>query len=385
MLVRRTRPLLAALLLALLPEAAGTASQGAASRPNPCPGASGSGVPVAKLGLQQPHLILDRDFPDPFIARFGGVYHAYATGVGGGGPQLNVQRVQSANLTGWSASAEALPNANLPAWVDRSNPQVWAPEVMQVAGRYVLYFNARHHSFSRTERSEKGLHVLRRHCLGAAVADRPEGPFHGIDEPLVCAELPEGAIDASPFRDGDSLYLLYKDDGNCCGRGSAIYVQGLSPDGLATLGPRHKLIENADSPEEHDDWEWQVVEAPAMLKRAGAYYLFYSGNFFRNRNYAVGYLKCESPRGPCRDAGDNPILWSHPKSPLVGPGHQALYEEAGRTYAFYHGWSRDPAGDPERARAEKRCLYVSQVRWDRWSKVPHDVPTIAGGSPTPRP
>ncbi len=384
MLVRRTRPLAAALLLAILSGPAGFASQSAPAAGS-CPGAAGEGLAERNLGADRPHLILDRDFPDPFVARFGGVYHAYATGVGVGGKQLNVQQIRSGNLTRWSEPAEALPMENLPAWLDRGHAQVWAPEVMQVGGRYLLYFNARHRALTRNERSDKGVEVHRRHCLGVAVSDRPEGPFQGLADPLVCAEFEDGVIDAHAFRDGDSLYLYYKDDGNCCGRGSALYVQGLSPDGLAVLGPRHKLVENDDSPEKHDDWEWRVVEAPTMVKRAGAYYLFYSGNFFGNRNYAVGYLKCESPRGPCRDQGDNPILWSHKQSPLLGPGHQAILEEGGRTYAFFHGWDQDPAGDPEKAAARKRCLYVSRIRWDRWNKVPHEVPTIVGGSPTPRP
>jgi hypothetical protein len=60
-------------------------------------------------------------------------------------------------------------------------------------------------------------------------------------------------------------------------------------------------------------------------------------------------------------------------------------EEGGRTYAFFHGWNEDPQGDQQRAAARKRCLYASRVRWDRWDKVPHEVPTIIGGSPTPRP
>jgi beta-xylosidase len=384
MRVRPARPFLAALFLAVLLGAKDPSPE-AAEIAKPCPGATGEGVPASKLGAERPRLILDRNFPDPFIARFGAAYHGYATGVRVGATQFNVQHVRSGDLTSWSLPAEALPTANLPAWVDRSYPQVWAPEVMAVGGRYLLYFNARHHALTRTERSDKGLQVFRRHCIGVAVAAAPEGPFRGIDEPLVCADMPDGAIDASPFRDGDSRYLYYKDDGNCCGRPSALYVQGLSPDGLAVLGPRHKLLENNDSPEKSDDWEWQVVEAPTMVRHAGAYYLFYSGNFFGNRNYSVGYLACESPRGPCRDLGDNPILWSHERSPLIGPGHQSILEEEGRTLAFFHGWDEDPAGDMAKAAARKRCLYVSRVRWDRWNRADREVPTVIGGSPTPRP
>ena len=366
--------------LALAGGAAAPAQEGAP----PCPGARGEGVTLRALGAEQPHLVFDGNFPDPFVARFGRTFHAYATGNQTGGGQMNVQLIRSTDLRRWTASVEAFPHANLPEWVDKGHPQVWAPEVMEAGGRYVLYFNARHATLTRTERPPSGPRVLKRHCLGAAVADRPEGPFLGIDAPLVCSEFEDGVIDASPFRDGDSLYVYYKDDGNCCGRGSAIYAQGLSADGLAALGPPVKLVANNDSPEKHDDWEWLVVEAPSMVKRRGAYYLFYSGNFFGNRNYAVGYLACASPRGPCRDQGDNPILWSHKDSALLGPGHQAVLEDRGTSWIFFHGWNEDPDAR-ERPGHHKRCLYVSRIRWDAWQRAETPVPTVIGGSPTPRP
>jgi beta-xylosidase len=381
MTARRTRSLSAALVAALL---SGSAAAPAREGAPPCPGARGEGVKLGSLGAREPHLVLDENFPDPFVARFGRAFHAYATGNQTGGGQMNVQHVRSANLTRWTAPAEAFPHANLPAWVDKAHPQVWAPEVMEVGGRYVLYYNARHGTLTRTERPPSGPVVMKRHCLGAAVADRPEGPFLGIDAPLVCSEFADGVIDASAFRDGANLYVYYKDDGNCCGRGSAIYAQGLSADGLAALGPPVKLVGNNDSPEKHDDWEWLVVEAPTMVKRGGAYYLFYSGNFFGNRNYAVGYLSCAGPRGPCRDQGDNPILWAHKDSALLGPGHQAILDHRGRSWIFFHGWNEDPDGS-ERAGHHKRCLYVSRIRWDRWDRAPDPVPTVVGGSPTPRP
>ncbi|HEX9932846.1 MAG TPA: glycoside hydrolase family 43 protein [Allosphingosinicella sp.] len=384
MAARRVRMVGAALLAAAAPSAAGGAAQQGEAAARPCPGRSGEGVPMARLGQSGPHLILDENFPDPFVTRFGGTHHAYATGNQIGGGQMNVQLVRSRGLTGWSQPIEAFPAANLPSWVDRRHPQVWAPEVMEIAGRYVLYFNARHATLTRTERPPDGPRVMQRHCLGAAVADRPEGPFLGTGEPLVCAEFGEGVIDASAFRDGDSLYLYYKDDGNCCGRGSAIYVQGLSADGLAALGPPTRLIANNDSPEVHDDWEWLVVEAPTMVRRGRDYYLFYTGNFFGNKNYSVAYLRCASPRGPCTDLGENPILWSHPETSLVGPGHQSVLERRGRTYVFFHGWNEDPDAR-ERPGVHKRCLYVSRVHWERLPATGEVRPRIAGGEPTADP
>ena len=341
----------------------------------PCPGVSGAGVPPARLGASQPHLILDEDFPDPYVARFGGSTFAYATGVAG----MNVQLVRSSGLTGWSKPVEVLPAAGLPRWVDRKQPQVWAPEVYRIAGRYVLYFNARHASLQRTETPPDGPRVHQRQCVGAAIADTPAGPFRGIDAPLVCAEFAEGAIDANVLADGGQLYLYFKQDSNCCSERSAIHVVGLSSDGLATVGPPVQLLANMDSPGKQDDWEWRVVEAPTMVKRDGHYFLFYSGNFFGNKNYAVAYLKCASPRGPCDDPGENPILWSHKETELLGPGHQAVLDLDGRSYVFFHGWNRDPDG--RLTDAHKRCLYVSRVHWRPDPRDRGWMPVIAGGEP----
>jgi beta-xylosidase len=351
----------------------------AAAQPRPCPGPPAAGVPIRSLGATAPNLLLDENFPDPFLARFGREFFAYGTGDAAGGAQRNVQLVRSRNLSAWTAPVDAFPSANLPSWVDKSHPQVWAPEVMEIGGRFVLFYNARHATLTRTEGGPEASRVLQRHCLGTAVASRPEGPFTGIDTPLVCSEFPDGVIDASPFRDGDSLYVYFKDDGNCCARGSAIYVQGLSPDGLAAVGPATRLIANNDEPGSHDDWEWLVVEAPTMVKRAGAYRLFYSGNFFGNKNYSVAYLTCESPRGPCRDPGENPILWSHPETSLIGPGHQSLLEIGGLSYLFFHGWNEDPDAR-EKPGVHKRCLYVSQVRWQP-AAPGKPRPVIVGGEP----
>jgi beta-xylosidase len=358
-------------------------STAAAAAGPPCPGPRAEGTALRKLGAKGPQLLLDENFPDPFLARFGRDYFAYGTGNQVGGGQMNVQAIRSRDLKSWTAPAEAFPAAHLPAWVDKNHPQVWAPEVMKVGTRYVLYYNARHATLTRAEGPPQDKVVRQRHCLGAAVADRPEGPFTGIDTPLVCSEFPDGVIDAGTFQDGASLYVYFKDDGNCCGRGSAIYVQGLSPDGLAAVGPATRLIANNDEPGRHDDWEWLVVEAPTMVKRDGAYLLFYSGNFFGNKNYSVAYLTCESPRGPCRDPGENPILWSHKETPLLGPGHQSILDIGGRTQLFFHAWNADPDGR-EQPGVHKRCLYTGRIQWTQGA-AGKPRPVIIGGEPSVMP
>jgi beta-xylosidase len=338
---------------------------------------------LAKLGARGPQLLLDANFPDPFVTRVGKTFHAYATGNQVGGAQMNVQHVTSATLTRWTEPSEAFPAANLPAWVDRSHPQVWAPEVMRIGPRYVLYYNARHATLTRAETpGGRAPEVRKRHCIGAAVADQPAGPFVGIDTPLVCADFPNGVIDPSVFAEAGQVTLTFKDDSNCCAEGSAIFVQGLSPDGLAAVGPATRLLANNDNPGVQDDWEWRVVEAPTVVKRDGAYWLFYSGNFFGNKNYSVAVLKCASPRGPCRDQGDNPIAWTHKETFLIGPGHQSVLTVGGRNLLFFHGWNADPDGR-EQPGVHKRCLYVSELRWP---VIRGEVrPRVVGGKPSSGP
>jgi beta-xylosidase len=355
----------------------------AAAQARPCPGPQGDGVSTSQLGSGGPNLLLDENFPDPFVTRIGGNWLALATGRQVGSEPVNVQLRTSSDLTRWSPRAEALPAAALPAWVDRAHPQVWAPELVRIGSRWVLYFNARHRGLTRTEIWPDGPHVLQRHCLGTAISSHAQGPFRGTAEPLVCREFAEGTIDAHVFRDaGGELYLYYKHDANCCGGGSAIYGHRLAAGGLAVRGEPVKLIANDDSPGKEDDWEWRVVEAPTMVRRGSAYYLFYSGNFFGNRNYSVAYLKCEAPLGPCLDLGENPILRSHKFTPLIGPGHQSVLDWRGRSYVFFHGWNEDPDAK-ERSDVHKRCLYVSRLRWVRSAYGPR--PRIDGGEPPEAP
>ncbi len=56
------------------------------------------------------------DFPDPFVLRVGGTYHAFATQTG----TVNVQHTASSNLGTWQPVIDALPI--LPLWRGRVPP-----------------------------------------------------------------------------------------------------------------------------------------------------------------------------------------------------------------------------------------------------------------------
>lgn len=285
--------------------------------------------------------VLDSDFPDPMILPVGDGLVAYATNGEQGGKHLNIQFSRSGDGSIWSAPVDAMPKP--PRWARSRGPDLWAPEVMKVGDKYVMYFSARH----KTRMRPDGLTL----CVGVAVAEAPEGPFEPQPEPLTCGgEF--GAIDASPFRDGDDLWLYVKTDGNCCAMPTGVIAQRLTPDGQHLAGqPMPIAGVTNDQP-----WEGGVVEGEQMIRHDGRYYLFFAANDYSGDRYATGYALCVGPAGPCRDAAENPILKSGPD--LVGPGHQSVFEFRGRTWMAYHAWRTQI--DPRR---RYRALYMSPLDW----------------------
>ena len=299
--------------------------------------------------MQNP--VITSNFPDPFLLKVDDTWYAYATNSNG----RNVQVATSTNLVSWEIGRDALPG--LPSWVNLSRPDVWAPEVLHLGDQFLLYFTARN--------KENGYQ-----CVGVAVSDAPQGPFRDRgDAPFVCQPEEGGSIDASPFRDADgTLYLYWKNDGNCCGLRTYLYAQEMTPDGMGLVGEPVRLIYN-DLP-----WKGRVVEAPTMWLHDGQYTLFYSANDYSNDTYAVGYALCEGPLGPCVDAEENPILASDmTRTPLVmGPGHQTVIrDEAGDTWIVYHVWQISSAG----LRTDTRQMWLDRLVWTEDGRPSVDGPT----------
>ena len=294
-----------------------------------CGGNGGGGDAEPTRTFRNP--VHAENFPDPFVLEAGASYYAYATNDEDG----NVQSLRSADLVHWRKGPDVLPE--LGAWAYAG--KTWAPEVLATHSGYVLYYTA--------NAAEHGVQ-----CIGRATATAPEGPFvDDAPEPLVCQTDSGGSIDPSPFRDEDGTpYLLWKNDGNCCGFDTWIYAQRLSPDGLELEGDAARLVK------EDAAWEANVVEAPTLWREGDRYYLFFSGNAFDSDAYAVGYATCDSPLGPCSDAPENPILRS--ACGASGPGHQALIrDDDGKTWLVYHAWPADGAVDA-------RMLWLDAVTWE---------------------
>jgi beta-xylosidase len=283
----------------------------------------GDGQPTAlrpAAGLLFGIPIYDGDFADPFVLADGDAFYAYATNTTDA--NLPVLRVHNSPIAEYHG--DAFPE--LPTWTEPGF--VWAPAVLRIGDRFVLYYTTR-------------VIGTTMQCISRAVATDPLGPF--VDDstsPLVCQQDLGGSIDPSVVTDRDGVrWLLFKNDGNCCRLPTAIWSQRLSSDGLGVEGPVHELI-RADS-----TWEASLVEGPSMVRDGDTYLLFYSANDWASDSYAVGFARCESPRGPCKKAtSDAP--WMGSTSFARGPGGQEFFDAVGERWMVYHGWAEGEAGRP---------------------------------------
>ena len=311
--------------------------------------------PTATATLAGPSFtnpVYKSDFPDPYILRVGETYYGYGTT---NGSTINIRVIKSNDLVNWENSGDALPA--LPKWSVLNAGYTWAPGVVQIGDKFLMYYVAREKSADRQ-------------CIGVAVSDKPEGPFVDPNtNAFVCQAKLGGSIDAYPFQDDDGkLYLLWKNDGNCCNLEVGLWIQELSPDGINLIGEPVELIKR-DQP-----WERPLIENPAMVKHNGKYYLFYSGNWWESFEYAVGYAVCETVKGPCVKPLNKP--WFEYKAPVMGPGGEAFFTDTeGNLWMAYHAWTGANVGY---SGGGQRSLRIDLVTFDG------DTPVTNGPTYTPQ-
>lgn len=331
--------------------ACGGSSRGAGPSSNGGSTAGGSAGRSAAAGTYV-NPVYDQDFPDPAVLRVGTTYHAYATQ----GAGKNIQTLTSPDLVHWRPGPDALPA--LGSWANAGN--TWAPEVIAIGSNYVMYYVARS--------ADAGVQ-----CIGRATASAPGGPFTDkASRPLVCQSALGGSIDADPIRAKDgSLYLYWKNDGNCCGKPVHLWGQRLSADGSALVGRPVALMTNAKA------WQGTLVEAPEMVFHGGSYVLFYSANNYASADYGIGYATCRTPLGPCTDRSNASIVASNDVA--AGPGHCfVVVTPSGATWLLYHAWPPDAIGST----TPGRQLWMEPVTWR--GDVPTVHPSQADPQPAPR-
>lgn len=282
---------------------------------------------------------------DPFLlSDTDGQYYLYCTREDGEG--VSVRR--SENLLDW----EDLGIAMGPSRSRWGVSCFWAPECYRLRDRYYLFYSANWR--------ENPNHEEENFRIGAAVADRPEGPFEDIsDRPIFDPGYP--IIDANVYEEDGRYYLYYS---RCCYKHrvgeweeSWIYGVELLPDFSGVIGEPKLLLrpeqewENRSAASTGRRWN----EGSYLFKRGDTYYITYSANFFGGPDYAVGYATAKSPLGPFVKAPENPILarGGH----VTGTGHSCMAKlQDDKMCIVYHGRTEE-MGDA-------RVGFLSPVRFD---------------------
>jgi xylan 1,4-beta-xylosidase len=258
--------------------------------------------------------VMPGDHPDPTILRAGSGWYAAATS-GSWLPAFPVLRSGDAHR--WRQVGAVLERR--PPW---AAGDFWAPELVRRDGLVLAYYAARDRSGRR--------------CLAVASSARLRGPYRD-EGPLLCSGV--GEIDPLPVTDEHGVnWLVWKQDGNSRGRPTPILAAPLAPGGLALAGFPRELF-RADAP-----WERGLVEAPALLRRDGMFYLLYSaGRCCGLRcNYVTGVARSRSLLGP----------WEKRRGPFLEdgaslrcPGHVSVAgAPGGGLLLAYHAYARnDPA------------------------------------------
>lgn len=256
-------------------------------------------------------------FADPFVWQAEGRYYAVGTGPSDGARRFPLLR--SDDLVNWEPRGFALTSLS-----PDHGDAYWAPEVAYAEGLYYLYYSVGHGH--------------KDHQLRVAVSASPSGPYEDTGKPVNDPASCPFAIDAHPFRDDDGQYYLFycRDFLDCDGGvrpGTAIVVDRLvdmvrlaGEERVVARGRRDWQLYAANRPMYGGIYDWHTLEGPAVLKRHGRYYCFYSGGCFQNETYGVDYVESDSVMGPYTDSGSDagPRVLRTVPDHVIGPGHNSF-------------------------------------------------------------
>ncbi|MET1059291.1 MAG: family 43 glycosylhydrolase [Nocardioides sp.] len=305
-------------------------------------------------------LLAQHGFADPAIERYAGGVVGAATG------PANAIR---ATAPGPAGPFEDLPPAfeSWPSWAV-PDQDVWAPDLVKVGSRWLMYFAVRVSGVGAQGR-----------CIAVAAASTPDATFAPVgDRPLVCPtnartpraedrvrgrarDLPrEGVIDPSLFRSRKGrLFLLYRTQGTP----STIRMVRLTGGGTRVPDDQRsrQLVRSRG-----------IVENPVLVQRDGRFVLLTSEGWFGHCRYRTLWQRSRS----VWDWADSRahVLLDRGSTGICGPGGADILQEGRVSRLYLHGWvcgegSTTPCpadfakGEGVSTPGERRALYGARLRW----------------------
>lgn len=246
-----------------------------------------------------------------------------------------------------------------PAWTVAAVPQhrgiyFWAPDVIRVGERYLLYYSV---SVFGKNTSAIGLATN-------PMLDPADSKYHWADQGMVIESRVTNdfnAIDPAVFQGADGkLWLAF---------GS--FWSGIK---LIELDPQTGKRIAPDSPV-HSLASADAIEAPYLYRHGGHYYLFV--NWGRccqgvKSTYNIRVGRSDKITGPYLDrdgqklSGGGGSLFLATKGAVIGPGHAGIFSVAGKDWLSCHFYDGTREG--------KSTLAIQLLQWDAdgWPQVISD-------------
>ncbi len=269
---------------------------------------------------------------DPTVYEENGIYYLYGTNEGDAERGFKVYTSKDAKLwmepedADWLDVQDMEDNYALKKKDAFGNRGFWAPQVFKYKDSYYMAYTA----------DEQ---------IAIAKSSSPLGPFTQTKQKALFSAATHKTIDPFVFFDSDGqIYLYYvKQNG-----GNNLYVTKLNDDLSVNGEESDTACIKADRQWENTEHaDWPVTEGPTVLEREGTYYLFYSANDFRSKDYAVGYATSDNPLGPW-EKQDEPII-SRNTVDANGPGHGDIFiGENDELYYVLHTHNSDTDASPRR-------------------------------------
>ncbi|WP_104201219.1 glycoside hydrolase family 43 protein [Cryobacterium sp. Y29] len=285
-------------------------------------------------------------FADPFVLQVAdGSYVAYGTGRPPASGHMVFEALTSTDMTHWESHGSVLPRLGA-----ELGDEYWAPEVVEADGGWWLYYSVGHGIVG--------------HHLRVARADHPLGPF--VDQGVNLTPHESFAIDAHPFRDVDGTWYLFfaRDVLQHPRPGTHLAVVRLSAMDATAGSPAVVLEPNADwqiyeraRAIYNSTFDWHTLEGPAVIHRAGRYWMTYSGGAWTGDGYAISWAVADHPAGPWAHAPQNtaPLLTTDDDG-LIGPGHNSLaVTPDGDDVIVFHAWD---------AHHDARKMHVRRISFE---------------------
>lgn len=271
---------------------------------------------------------------DPTIFYDHGTYYLYGTNDQDSDKGIMVYS-STDKMKSWSLKGYALLKGD--AYGDH---WFWAPQVWKYNDKFYMAYTA----------NEK---------IAIAESTTPLGPFKQINKVALVADYAQ--IDPFIFIDDDGKKYMYHVR---LGDGNQVWVAEMKDDFSAVKPGTNKVcIIAASGTWEHvNSKAGKVAEGPTVIKRNGKYYLFYSANDFRNKDYAVGYAVSDSVYGPWIRYEGNPIIHQSVTG-HSGSGHGDILEDKDGTllYVFHTHNQSDKVGPRRSAIVRLKTSTVNGV------------------------